>query len=334
MSAILSICIPTFNRAEFLKECLNSVLLSARGFEQQLEIVISDNASTDSTYDVIRVFQCSDPWIRYYRKDTTVSAEINFYDVANAATGQYIWVFGDDDRMELGAIECVLAKIESGFGLIICNYSVWDKHFSFRKKLDGLNKGKEQSFADPNLLLRRFHLYLGYISAVVFRKPIFFMLKYDEYESFVQYGFPFMYSIYTGVINDKCRATYISASIVRNRSGNASSGDEWYKVFVTGSSLIFDALSTKGYSKEAIHVAKRNVIKNCVIPRIAYEAASGTLLRIQTLNMLLPHYKGILYFWVVCLPLFLLPGRFIFVLRQAYLKIRSDPQHPSDRGCP
>ena len=48
---ILSICIPTYNRAESLRTSLQQYV-SCKGFDESIEIVISDNASTDDTRKV------------------------------------------------------------------------------------------------------------------------------------------------------------------------------------------------------------------------------------------------------------------------------------------
>jgi len=54
---LLSICIPTCNRSRLLHESLTSILNSAKGYEDKIEIVISDNVSTDDTGSVVARFQ-------------------------------------------------------------------------------------------------------------------------------------------------------------------------------------------------------------------------------------------------------------------------------------
>lgn len=49
-------------------------MTSVSGYESQIEIIVSDNASTDDTTDIIRSFQTKYPWIRYYRNDSNIGA--------------------------------------------------------------------------------------------------------------------------------------------------------------------------------------------------------------------------------------------------------------------
>ena len=51
---LLSICIPTFNRASHLANCLHSVVAAVARVPLDIEVCISDNCSSDSTYEVVQ----------------------------------------------------------------------------------------------------------------------------------------------------------------------------------------------------------------------------------------------------------------------------------------
>ena len=48
---LLSICIPTYNRAEYLEGALKNIVTDS-AFDSRVEVIISDNASTDNTQEV------------------------------------------------------------------------------------------------------------------------------------------------------------------------------------------------------------------------------------------------------------------------------------------
>ena len=52
MNKLLSICIPTYNRAQFLPALLESIITQINGHEDKVEIIVSDNASTDNTKQI------------------------------------------------------------------------------------------------------------------------------------------------------------------------------------------------------------------------------------------------------------------------------------------
>jgi|GEM_PF-2142053 len=97
---LLSICIPTYNRAEYLlKECLDSIVcqFDDENIHRQVEIVISDNASSDNTTEVVRVYQDKFDNIKYFRKEVEIPGGQNWDNAVAHSFGRYINVIGDDD---------------------------------------------------------------------------------------------------------------------------------------------------------------------------------------------------------------------------------------------
>ncbi len=90
---LLSICIPTYNRAEYLEKSLDS-LVNQENFSQ-IEVVISDNASTDATSDVCRKFTERYPNIFYYRNEENIH-DRNFPVVLMKAHGKFRKLYNDN----------------------------------------------------------------------------------------------------------------------------------------------------------------------------------------------------------------------------------------------
>src|SRR3569832_475932 len=230
MEVKLSICIPTYNRQRFLYQCLESILSSAKGYESKIEIIVSDNASTDQTGEVVSRFQKAYPYIQYHRNHTNIGGERNFYAAASLASGAYIWVFGDDDKVEEDAIPIVLRQIESEYDLIISNFLIWSQDFSMMKKERGISLKEDEIIEDPNSLKEKFGLRLCFISSVIIKKNLFLKSSPVEYEPFVEYGFPFLYSVYAGML-PRCHASYIGSPLVCCRFDN-SGNFVWFFFFV------------------------------------------------------------------------------------------------------
>lgn len=90
----ISIGLPVFNGENFLAETLKTLL--AQTYED-FEIIISDNASTDSTESICRNFAAQDERIRYYRSSQNLGAAPNFNRVFELANGEYFkWAAADD----------------------------------------------------------------------------------------------------------------------------------------------------------------------------------------------------------------------------------------------
>ena len=89
---LLSICIPTYNRAEYLEKSLAS-LVAQDGFPL-VEVVISDNCSSDDTAGVCRSYCSRYPNIVYHRNEENI-LDRNFPSVLMLAHGAYRKLFND-----------------------------------------------------------------------------------------------------------------------------------------------------------------------------------------------------------------------------------------------
>ncbi len=97
---LLSIAIPTYNRAVFLENLLNNILPQTKGLEELVEICISNNASNDNTREIIVNFQKKYPnLIKYNENAENLGVDANIVKVLEMCHGDFTWTFGDDDSI-------------------------------------------------------------------------------------------------------------------------------------------------------------------------------------------------------------------------------------------
>lgn len=127
MTKLLTIAIPTFNRAESLDKQLAWLAQAIKGWESECEILLSDNCSTDSTQAVIQKWQgvLSDVTFRSNRNSENIGVLKNVAYCLNAATTKYVWAIGDDDPIQTRAVGYVLEKIKENenLSLLFLNFS-------------------------------------------------------------------------------------------------------------------------------------------------------------------------------------------------------------------
>jgi len=90
---LVSICIPTYNNARFLRESLNSIVNQTY---PNKEIIISDNASTDNTEKIVEEY-VEKYKVKYYKNEKNIGAEANFSKCIQLTNGEYIAIFHSDD---------------------------------------------------------------------------------------------------------------------------------------------------------------------------------------------------------------------------------------------
>jgi glycosyltransferase involved in cell wall biosynthesis len=100
---LLTIAIPTFNRAANLALLLRMLKPEVVAFPE-IELLISDNASSDDTESLVRQFLQDGLRCRYIRNAENIDADPNFLQCYQQASGKYLWIFGDDDVIFPGAL--------------------------------------------------------------------------------------------------------------------------------------------------------------------------------------------------------------------------------------
>lgn len=110
---LLSICIPTYNRSKYLIETINSIVESDGFCEEEVEIIISDNCSTDNTSEVIKEWTDRYANIHYFRrKQPTDFSDRNFIEVLSLGKGEYLKLNNDIVGFKPGTLKIILDKIK------------------------------------------------------------------------------------------------------------------------------------------------------------------------------------------------------------------------------
>lgn len=114
----LSMCIPTYNRSGFLRKTLDCIVAQRIFVETDLvEVVISDNHSTDDTEAAALAYQTRFPRkIRYVRTEEAVASSLNFANALLHAQGKLRKLHNDSVSVLPGFLE---AAVELG-GLVAC----------------------------------------------------------------------------------------------------------------------------------------------------------------------------------------------------------------------
>jgi glycosyltransferase involved in cell wall biosynthesis len=113
---LITIAIPTFNRAAMLKDCILSALSQTY---QNFEVIVSDNASTDETQEVLKSF--CDRRLRVVRQKTNIGLLPNWNACLAEANGEYIVIVADDDKIAPWLLErsVALVKTDSQIPIVI-----------------------------------------------------------------------------------------------------------------------------------------------------------------------------------------------------------------------
>lgn len=114
----VSIGLPVYNGENFLEEAIRSVLTQTFS---DLELVISDNASTDRSGQICGDYAASDRRVRYFRNARNLGAVPNYNRVFRESSGTYFKWLAHDDLIQPRYVEATVAALDSNPDAVLCN---------------------------------------------------------------------------------------------------------------------------------------------------------------------------------------------------------------------
>ncbi|MEI7481714.1 MAG: glycosyltransferase family 2 protein [Elusimicrobiota bacterium] len=109
LSPLVSVCIPTYNRAAKLERAVQALLNCDYS---NIEVLISDNASPDHTSVVCERFMALDKRVKYHRHQRNMGGAFNFFYARSMAKGKYFLWHGDDDFLDSKLISKCVEMLE------------------------------------------------------------------------------------------------------------------------------------------------------------------------------------------------------------------------------
>ena len=107
----LAIAIPTFNRAEIVRDSICSIIDEVK--EYYIPIYVSDNSSNFETEKIIRELKNQYEFIFYHKNTHDLGHDKNSFYVVQLPESDYVWLYGDSFSLKDGAVKNILETIEN-----------------------------------------------------------------------------------------------------------------------------------------------------------------------------------------------------------------------------
>ena len=162
---LLTIAVPTYNRVCSLERALQRILAYAQDYP--VEILVSDNASTDGTETFMSDFVQQHPQVRYYRKPVNTGFGGNFINCVNLARGKYLLIHSDDDILLSGGLEALLLALKQEPVFVYLN---WMEIAKVQQNSPAVSCTEKDllTFTNKNAFLDHVGMGLTFISTLVF----------------------------------------------------------------------------------------------------------------------------------------------------------------------
>jgi abequosyltransferase len=244
---LLTIAIPTLNRVGYLRlnlarlreEMLAGIVPGA------IEVLVSDNHSTDGTEALVKEFQDSGLLIRYVRNEKDVGSDANIAQCFNLALGHYVQIMGDDDLYVPGKLGTLLGELEKAEYGVVCLRSYGYEH-DYEREYPGAGGGIV-AYGDVGDFLAAIGPMVTFISACVINKRIQQDVDANRFcgSNLVQ-----VHLVVNAIVlaKNNLRLTEYILACKRNNSG----GYDFSEVFVERLGRILDSYQVAGLLPEDI----------------------------------------------------------------------------------
>ena len=132
---LVSVCVPTYNYARFLPDCINSVLSQTL---TDWELIICDDCSTDNTAEIVAEYVRADDRIVYRKNERRLGMNGNVKRAAETGSGKYLKMLCSDDWLAPECLKMLVELMEKNPQVVLatpaeiaCDESGQAKHFQF-----------------------------------------------------------------------------------------------------------------------------------------------------------------------------------------------------------
>jgi glycosyltransferase involved in cell wall biosynthesis len=122
---LCSILIPVYNGEEFLEKTIKSCL--AQSLIDNIEIIVIDDCSNDSSFEIMQKLASSYPSIIALKNDINSGINKTVNKAASLGKGKYIMFLGHDDMLRANHIEVIINEFDDETSFVHCNADLIDK---------------------------------------------------------------------------------------------------------------------------------------------------------------------------------------------------------------
>ena len=184
----ISIAIPVYNGGVLLKKSLEILYLStnSKKFTNFFELVISDNASTDNTQEIVNKYKKklkkNNIQVKYYRRNKNIGFYHNFIKTIKLATGEYILFMCDDDHPQGNFYEEIFKLFKNNNYKQLCFFPIKKKtHFKNKLNLNTFGYVLTRGSITSGTILKRNKISLKNMTPTLYPQVVIYLNYFLKY---------------------------------------------------------------------------------------------------------------------------------------------------------
>lgn len=297
---LLTIAIPTYNGEQTITRLLATILPE---LDPSVELLVSDNASSDGTSGIVLELAEKCPQLHYFRNEVNVGFDRNIDLCMQRAQGAFVWLISDDDIIcQRGAVERVLQVIRAHPELAVI--------FADSRHPIRLNAPDSGMCSNGDDFFRKNRFKSGLISSNIFSKSIWQTVPVERYCDGGWIHLGFLIQALARFPSYVICEELVAQLVLEEGKGTMRWGGTG-SFLRTGLNLIhiYREMPELGYAPDTVRAAYLS-IKGGYLKNIPIAKAKGLRVDWALIRDFAELYWTFPSFWLIDLPLLLMPGFF------------------------
>jgi glycosyltransferase involved in cell wall biosynthesis len=273
------------------------------GNEHLIELIVSNNASTDHTDDIVERYRSQGLDFKYVKNEKNI-LEWNLAQCYSLATAKYVLVLADDDVLVDDALNRILDVLRSGeYGIV--HLQAYPYQTDFAKEFPRKQRRPETIVYD-NLgkFIKRVNYYFTFISGNIVNKTL--VDKNINIGDFNGTNMVQLSWIFSALFNSQ-RNVYVGQNLIAAKGGN-SGGYQICRVFGTNLNKVFEYFIERGIPRTYLDIINRNLVFSLFPNAIrGLRKDMGKYHEENYFKTLYPIFGRYVNFWLFTVPAIVLP---------------------------
>lgn len=256
---LLTIAIPTYNRAAFLEKGLSLLREQSSSIGDSIEILVSDNNSPDSTSEVVEKAINAGLPVRYIRNDTNIGADRNVVQCFEKAQGHFVWIIGDDDYIVPGVLPLIYESLSNNQDLSVCYIAnKWIEDVLHHNPAT-VTEIDQTRVNDPIEFINKVNYWVTFLSGNIINKSFVSNSNIDV-NKYIGTSLPQLSWYFTALFSNSKYLVINTVSVICQ--SNNTSGYNLVEVFGKNFNRIMDDFNGNKYYPQFKRVINRHLINN------------------------------------------------------------------------
>lgn len=317
---LLTLGLPVYNGEKCIGYTIKSIVQALQRVSKNIhliEILVSDNASSDNTQNVVDYFIQSGINIKYYCNENNIGYDGNIDSIVKKAKGKYVWFLGCGEQVKEDALERLLEKLTSHieYTNILLDFDIYDE------RKEKITDKRIYTF-DQDIVLegKNNFLYNKYGSAVssnIVNKNLWNQVSNEQ---FIVDGWCHVERILSMIaLNNESRTLILPNpyfTLYREANGWWTKSNSYLLLLLH--IKVIRSMIHKGYDEKVVESLELKQSRIALLIAIVQSKEFGMRLSKKILKDMLVLFKYDYFFWLIALPLLLIPRQLMWLPRNMF----------------